>query len=98
MQYGDSEDPEFTASLPLSSATVVVSTLPSVESNAAIRHGLESAGFQRHFIATAHDEAEVVKLEWLGAHRTLLPFLDAAERAAELIVDDLRELRQLQAA
>jgi Kef-type K+ transport system membrane component KefB len=92
VQYGDSEDPEFTASLPLSSDTVVVSTLPSLESNAAIRHGLESAGFQGHFIATAHDEAEVVKLEWLGAHRTLLPFLDAAERAAELIVTDLREL------
>jgi len=96
VQYGDSEDPEFTASLPLSSATVVVSTLPSLESNAAIRHGLESAGFQGHFIATAHDEGEVVKLEWLGAHRTLLPFLDAAERAAELIVTDLRELRQIQ--
>ena len=96
VQYGDSEDPEFTASLPLSSATVVVSTLPSLESNAAIRHGLESAGFRGHFIATAHDEAEVVKLEWLGAHRTLLPFLDAAERAAELIVNDLRELRQKQ--
>jgi hypothetical protein len=96
VQYGDSEDPEFTASLPLSSATVVVSTLPSLESNAAIRHGLESAGFRGHFIATAHDEGEVVKLEWLGAHRTLLPFLDAAERAADLIVADLRELRQSQ--
>jgi Kef-type K+ transport system membrane component KefB len=98
VQYGDSEDPEFTASLPLSSATVVVSTLPSLESNAAIRHGLESAGFRGHFIATAHDEAEVVKLELIGANRTLLPFLDAAERAAELIVEDLRKLRQLQAA
>jgi Kef-type K+ transport system membrane component KefB len=98
VQYGDSEDPEFTASLPLSSATVVVSTLPSLESNAAIRHGLESAGFRGQFIATAHDEAEVVKLESIGAQRTLLPFLDAAERAAELIVDDLRELQQSQAA
>ena len=96
VQYGDSEDPEFTASLPLSSATVVVSTLPSLESNAAIRHGLESAGFRGHFIATAHDEAEVVKLELIGANRTLLPFLDAAERAAELIVEDLFKLRQIQ--
>jgi len=93
VQYGDSEDPEFTASLPLSSATVVVSTLPSLESNAAIQHGLEAAGFQGHFIATAHDEAEVTKLEFLGAQRTLLPFLDAAERAAELIVDDLLDLQ-----
>ncbi|MFM9041546.1 MAG: NAD-binding protein [Vulcanococcus sp.] len=92
VQYGDSEDPEFTASLPLSSATVVVSTLPSLESNAAIHHGLESAGFRGHFIATAHDEAEVVKLKLMGAQRTLLPFLDAAERATELIIDDLREL------
>ncbi len=72
----------------------MVSTLPSLESNAAIRHGLESAGFQGHFIATAHGEAEVVKLQSIGAQRTLLPFLDAAERAAELIVDDLRDLRQ----
>jgi hypothetical protein len=93
VQYGDSEDPEFTASLPLSSATVVVSTLPALESNAAIQHGLQVAGFQGHFIATAHDEAEVAKLEFLGAQRTLLPFLDAAERAAELIVDDLLALR-----
>jgi Kef-type K+ transport system membrane component KefB len=92
VQYGDSEDPEFTASLPLSSATVVVSTLPALESNAAIQHGLQAAGFQGHFIATAHDEAEVAKLEFLGAQRTLLPFLDAAERAAELIVDDLLAL------
>jgi Kef-type K+ transport system membrane component KefB len=92
VQYGDSEDPEFTATLPLTSATVVVSTLPSLKSNAAIRHGLETAGFQGRFIATAHDEAEVVKLEAIGAQRTLLPFLDAAERAAELIVDDLSKL------
>ncbi len=93
VQYGDSEDPEFTASLPLSSATVVVSTLPSLDSNAAIQHGLQAAGFQGHFIATAHDEAEVAKLEFIGAQRTLLPFLDAAERAAELIEEDLLELR-----
>ncbi|WP_254977841.1 cation:proton antiporter [Cyanobium sp. ATX 6A2] len=93
VQYGDSEDPEFTASLPLSSATVVVSTLPSLEANAAIRHGLATAGFRGHFIATAHDEAEVARLEFMGAHRTLLPFLDAAERAAELIIDDLLQLR-----
>ncbi|MGL6133514.1 MAG: hypothetical protein ACRC1L_04915, partial [Prochlorococcaceae cyanobacterium] len=74
-------------------ATVVVSTLPSLEANAAIRHGLATAGFRGHFIATAHDEAEVARLEFMGAHRTLLPFLDAAERAAELIVDDLLQLR-----
>jgi Trk K+ transport system NAD-binding subunit len=93
VQYGDSEDPEFTASLPLSSATVVVSTLPSLEANAAISHGLQTAGFRGHFIATAHNEAEVARLQFLGAQRTLLPFLDAAERAAELIVADLLELQ-----
>jgi hypothetical protein len=35
----------------------------------------------------------VARLKILGAQRTLLPFLDAAERAAELIVVDLQELR-----
>lgn len=93
VQYGDSEDPEFTASLPLSSATEVVSTLPSLEANAAISHGLQTAGFRGQFIATAHNEAEVARLEFLGAKRTLLPFLDAAERAADLIVADLLELQ-----
>jgi Kef-type K+ transport system membrane component KefB len=98
VQYGDSEDPEFTSSLPLTFATVVVSTLPSLEANAAISHGLQSAGFRGHFIATAHNDAEVVRLEFLGAQRTLLPFLDAAERAAELIVEDLTHLRAKSAA
>ena len=98
VQYGDSEDPEFTSSLPLTFATVVVSTLPSLEANAAISHGLQSAGFLGHFIATAHNEAEVVRLEFLGAQRTLLPFLDAAERAAELIVEDLTQLQAKSAA
>jgi Kef-type K+ transport system membrane component KefB len=93
VQYGDSEDPEFTASLPLSPTTVVVSTLPSVKANAAISHGLQSAGFRGHFVATAHNDAEVARLEFLGAQRTLLPFLDAAERAAVLIVDDLKGLQ-----
>jgi hypothetical protein len=77
---------------------VVVSTLPSLEANTVIHHGLHTAGFRGHFIATAHDEAEVAKLEFLGAQRTLLPFLDAAERAAEVIVDDLMELRAQPAA
>jgi hypothetical protein len=36
----------------------------------------------------------VAKLKQMGAQRTLLPFLDAAERASELIIDDLRELEQ----
>ncbi|MEO1003217.1 MAG: hypothetical protein AAFX65_08915 [Cyanobacteria bacterium J06638_7] len=35
----------------------------------------------------------MARLESLGAQRTLLPFLDAAERAAELIVEDLVDLR-----
>jgi hypothetical protein len=43
-----------------------------------------------------HGEGEVARLEWLGAHRTLLPFLNAAERAAELILADLCKLRQIQ--
>jgi hypothetical protein len=40
-----------------------------------------------------HNEAGAVKLESIAAQRTLLPLLDSAEQAANLIVNDLRELQ-----
>jgi Kef-type K+ transport system membrane component KefB len=88
-QYGDAEDPEFTMSLPLSSASWVVSTLPSLDVNAAIAHGLSVAGYTGDFAATAHRLQDADRLHQLGASRVLLPFSDAADQAIDLILEEI---------
>lgn len=88
-QYGDAEDPEFAKSLPLSSAKWVVSTLPSLEVNAAIAHGLESSGYQGGFAATAHSLDDADQLHAMGAKRVLLPFSDAADQAVDIILEEM---------
>ncbi|MCL4553956.1 MAG: NAD-binding protein [Actinobacteria bacterium] len=89
VQYGDADDPEFTGSLPLSSADVVVSTLPSLDINKVIVHGLQSARFKGRFVATAHDESEIEPLKAAGAYHVLMPFMDAAEQAVETVASDV---------
>lgn len=87
VQYGDAEDPEFTGSLPLSSAALVVSTLPSIDINGAVLHGLESAGFQGKFAATAHTESDIDQLKAMDVDCVLMPFADAADQAVLTIAE-----------
>jgi len=87
VQYGDAEDPEFTGSLPLSSAALVVSTLPSLNINKAVLHGLESAGFRGKFVATAHADSDIEQLEAMGVNHVLMPFDDAADQAVFTIAE-----------
>lgn len=89
IHYGDADDPEFTSSLPLSSADVVVSTLASLYINKVIVHGLQSARFKGRFVATAHDESEIEPLKAAGAYHVLMPFMDAAEQAVETVASDV---------
>ncbi|MDZ4168254.1 MAG: cation:proton antiporter family protein [Coriobacteriia bacterium] len=85
-QYGDVADPEFALALPLSSARMVVSTLPQLDVNEAVAHGLEVAGFDGSFIATAHDDEDAARLRLRdGVVDTLMPFSDAADQAADII-------------
>jgi len=85
-QYGDVADPEFALALPLFSARMVVSTLPQLDVNEAVAHGLEVAGFDGSFIATAHDDEDATRLRLRsGVVDTLMPFSDAADRAADII-------------
>jgi Kef-type K+ transport system membrane component KefB len=90
-QYGDAGDPELAASLPLSSTRLVVSTLPQAATSAAILHGLASAGYNADIIATAHDSADARLLHDLGVAKTLLPYSDAADEAADIIEASLVE-------
>lgn len=85
-QYGDAEDPEFPATLPLEHAHWVVSTAPQRDVSVALLHALRSHGYRGRTALTAHSEVDAEQLRQKGADRVLLPFADAAEQAAATIV------------
>lgn len=88
-QYGDAEDPEFPATLPLSHTHWVVSTAPQRDVGLALLHGLRAHGFRGRTALTAHSDADAEQLRQKGADVVFLPFADAAEQAAEAIAGGL---------
>ncbi|HEX9811675.1 MAG TPA: cation:proton antiporter family protein [Burkholderiales bacterium] len=84
-QYGDAEDPEFAATLPLAHARWVVSTAPQRDVNLALLHGLGTHNYRGRTALTAHSEADAELLRQKGASIVFLPFADAAEQAADEI-------------
>jgi Kef-type K+ transport system membrane component KefB len=85
--YGDAEDPEFHAYLPLSRAAWVISSMPQVDVNLALLRGLRHQGYSGRVALTAHNDADNEKLQRAGADLVLLPFADAAYEAAEALAD-----------
>jgi Kef-type K+ transport system membrane component KefB len=81
--YGDAEDPEFIASLPLSHAKWVVSTLPGERIGLTLLHALKHRHFQGRIALTSHSHREMEILREAGADLVLLPFRDAAKEAAD---------------
>lgn len=85
-QYGDAEDPEFAASLPLTSARWVVCTAPRRETNLILLRALREYGYQGRIALTAHHSQDASALQQGGADLVLTPFVDAAKEAAEALV------------
>lgn len=90
VRFGDGEDPEFLATLPLAGVPWAVSTLPQWDANRALLHGLRAAGFDGRIAGVWRDAAHGEALRRAGIDRMLDPFGDAADRAAELLVDEIR--------
>lgn len=84
-QYGDAEDPEFPATLPLAHAHWVVCTAPQREVGLALLHALREHGFRGRTAMTAHTEADAESLRRQGASVVFMPFADAAEQAADIV-------------
>ena len=82
VHYGDAEDPEFVASLPLQRAEWVVSTLRDRSINRMLLQGLRQQGYQGRVAlsASSRQEAQMFKKE--GVDRVFIPYADAAEEAA----------------
>ena len=84
--YGDAEDPEFIASLPLTRTHWVVCTARERHVSQALVHSLRSLGYAGRIAVTAHAPNEVARLEQAGADLVLVPFADAAREAADRLL------------
>jgi Kef-type K+ transport system membrane component KefB/uncharacterized UPF0146 family protein len=83
--FGDIEDPELLASLPLEEATWIVSTTPDLHANLALTSAAREHGFSGRVAVAAHGPSDGARLEEAGADLVLLPFDHAADRVlAEL--------------
>ena len=83
--YGDAEDPEFAALLPLEQVRWVVSTIPGQRLGLILLHALKGHNFPGRVVLTSHNHRETEILERAGADLVLLPFRDAAKEAARTI-------------
>lgn len=87
-RYGDAEDPEFVASLPLERVPWIVSTIRERSVNWTLLHTLRQQGFRGRVAVAANGQHEAELFRREGADLVLVPYFDAAREA----VDHLLEL------
>ncbi|MDI4639279.1 MULTISPECIES: cation:proton antiporter [Halomonadaceae] len=80
--YGDAEDPEFLATLPLHQASWVVSTLRDSAINRMLLHGLRQQGFTGKVAIAVSHIRDAQRFEQGGVDLMLVPYADAAREAA----------------
>jgi len=85
-QYGDAEDPELAASLPLARVGWVVCTAPRRETNLSVLRAVREHGYTGKLALTAHHIRDAEALKAAGTDLVLLPFADAAEEAADVLM------------
>jgi len=90
-RFGDAEDAEFAATLPLGEARWVVSSLPEADLNRALVAALRHHGYRGRVALTAHAEHDARALKQAGADRVFHPYADAADHAADTLDLLLRE-------
>ncbi len=83
VRYGDAEDPEFLASLPLAQATWVLCSVREMSVNLTLLHGLRDYNYKGKVSVTAHTIADAKQLQQAGANQVLMPYADAAAEAID---------------
>lgn len=84
-RYGDAEDPEFPSSLPINQARWVISTVRDRDVNLVLLESLRSQGFEGRVALSAQTEEVAEALDKAGADLALRPYVDAADRAVEIL-------------
>lgn len=90
--YGDADDPELAAQLPLKNTRWIISTVPSIDVGLALLHTLKQNHFQGKVALTSHHQREVEILTRAGADQVFLPFRDAAREAARELIEDATKI------
>ncbi|MFQ6758577.1 MAG: sodium:proton exchanger [Deltaproteobacteria bacterium] len=83
VHYGDAEDPEFIASLPLEQVRWVVSTMRDRVINRMLLHGLHQQGYPGKVALSAASRQEAQQFEREGVDLVFVPYADAAREAAD---------------
>jgi len=84
--YGDLEDTELPAELPLAGTEILISSVADRDANLAMIHAVRGHGYDGRVAVTSHHEDEMEQLYSRGADVVLCPFVVAAEAAvAELV-------------
>ena len=83
VRFGDSQDPNFIATLPLDSSPWVISTLPDLDSNRTLIHLLKEHGLRDTIAIVSREEAQGPILEQAGASAVLYPIHDAVDHAVD---------------
>lgn len=87
--YGDAEDPEYPSHLSLTGVKWVVSSIPGLEVNRTLQHALQHHGYQGKLAVTVHNDQEDAVFQTSDVDLILRPFVDAAEQAADELMQDL---------
>ncbi|MCR9186657.1 MAG: cation:proton antiporter [Halieaceae bacterium] len=87
VMFGDAEDPEFSATLPLERVQWIISTAREKRANLSLLHSLRQQGYRGRTAITAQFDNDVAELEQAGADIVLSPFSDAAYEAADRITE-----------
>ncbi len=84
-RFGDADDPEYPASLPIDSARWIVSTIPRVDTNKVLANSLRRWGATAKLAVTAHTATDEQRLAPEIADGSIVvvlrPFEDAADAA-----------------
>lgn len=83
LRYGDAENSEFLATLPLNSARCILCTVPETAVSIVLLHGLRDNNYKGCVSVTAHDSADIRLLKDEGADYVLVPYADAAAEAVD---------------
>lgn len=88
-RYGDAEDIEFTKTLPLARVKWIVSTIRRSEVNYALVSALRENNFSGKTALSAYNETELELLKKIGPDLILIPYKDAAVKAAQKLAQQL---------
>ena len=86
VHYGDAEDPEFVATLPLAQMRWVVSTVRDRAVNRLFVQSLRQQGYRGRIAVAASNQRDATILAQEGVDLVLIPYSDAAREAANRLV------------